>query len=130
MKLSLRALLLIAAALLMIFSGFGETFVVLPDLHGDLIEIGVRPRVLGGTVMRLYFSAIAMLGFALMVSVAAIQAIRGIPLARPPLAIIAVIYSAFGIMAFSRSHNPHHLGSLAMGVLLAAALAIRPPRDR
>ena len=105
-------------------SAAGYSFTVVPDLHGDLVEIGVRPTVLGGTVLYLYFSAIAMFGFALMVSAAAIQSIRGIPPARFPLAVIAVIYTAFGIMAFSRSHNPHHLGPLAMGLLLAAALAI------
>ncbi len=124
MKLSFRTLLFIASALLMMFGALGYSFTVVPDLHGDLVEIGVRPTVLGGTVLYLYFSAIAMFGFALMVSAAAIQAMRGIQPARLPLAVIAVIYTAFGVMAFSRSHNPHHLGPLAMGVLLAAALAI------
>jgi lipoprotein signal peptidase len=79
-------------------------------------------------VLRLYFGALANFGFALMVSAAAIQAIRGIPLARLPLAVIALIYTAFGVLAFSRSHNPHHLGALAMGVLLGAALAMPPSR--
>ena len=128
MKLSFRTALFIAAALLMIFGAAGYSFTVVPDLHGDLVEIGVRPTVLGGTVLYLYFSAIAMFGFALMVSAAAILAMRGNPPARFPLAVIAVIYTAFGVLAFSRSHNPHHLGPLAMGVLLAAALAI--PRSK
>jgi hypothetical protein len=75
-------------------------------------------------VLYLHFGVIAMFGFALMVSAAAIQAIRGIALARLPLTVVAMIYTAFGVMAFSRSHNPHHLGPLAMGVLLGAALAI------
>jgi hypothetical protein len=127
-KHSLRATLLIVSALLMIFGAAGYAFVVMPDLHGDLVEIGVRPTVLGGTVLHLYFAGIAMFGFALMVSAAAIQAMRGIPPARIPLAVIALIYAAFGIMSFARSHNPHHLGSLAMGVLLGAALAI--PRSK
>ncbi|PYR57109.1 MAG: hypothetical protein DMF91_20235, partial [Acidobacteria bacterium] len=113
-----------ASALLMMFGAVENAFVVVPDLHGDLVEIGVRPTVLGGTVLRLYFGALAMFGFAVMVSAAAIQAIRGIAPARLPLAVIAVIDTAFGIMAFSRSHNPHHLGPLVMGVLLGAALAI------
>jgi hypothetical protein len=86
--------------------------------------------VLGGTVLSLYFSAIAMFGFTLIVAAAAIQALRGIPPTPLPLAVIAVIYTAFGVLAFSRSHNPHHLGPLAMGVLLAAALAITGPSDR
>ncbi len=128
MKQSFRNALLIASALLMMSWAVGYTFTVVPDLHGDLVEIGVRPTVLGGTVLSLYFSAVAMFGFALMVSAAAIQSIRGVPPARFPLAIVAVSYTAFGILAFSRSHNPHHLGPLAMGVLLGAALAI--PRAR
>src|SRR5438874_13161388 len=119
-----QSTLLIAAALLMMFGTAGYAFAVVPDLHGDLVEIGVRQTVLGGTVLYLYFSAIAMFGFALMVSAAAIQAIRGISPARFPLVVIAAIYTAFGVLAFSRSHNPHHLGPLAMGMLLAAALAI------
>ena len=129
MKLTFPTVLLIASALLMLFGAFGYSFVVVPDLHGDLVEIGVRPTVLGGTVLSLYYSAIAMFGFTLIVSAAAIQAIRGIPPARLPLAVIAIIYITFGVVAFSRSHNPHHLGPLAMGALLAAALAI-PRRDR
>src|SRR5437588_12450943 len=114
MKLSFRTALFIASALLMLFGALGYSFTVVPDLHGDLIEIGVRPSVLGGTVLHLYFAAIAMFGFALMVSAAAVQAIRGIMPARIPLAIITVIYTTFGVVAFSRSHNPHHLGTLVM----------------
>jgi hypothetical protein len=128
MKQSFRTTLLIASALLMTFGAVGYAFVIMPDLHGDLVEIGVRPTVLGGTVLHLYFAGISMFGFALMVSAAAIQAMRGISSARLPLAIIAAIYTAFGILAFSRSHNPHHLGALAIGVLLGAALAI--PRSK
>src|SRR5262249_58740065 len=86
------------------------TLDVLPDLHGDLVEIGVRPTVLGGTVRYLYFSALAMFGFALMVSAAAIQSVRGIKPARIPLVVIAVIYTVFGLLTFLRSHSPHHLG--------------------
>ena len=128
MKLSFRTALLIAASLLMILGALGDAFVVLPDLHGDLIEIGVRPTVLGGTVIRLYFAALAMFGFALIVSAAAIQSLRGVVPARLTLAIIALVYTVFGVIAFSRSHSPHHLGPLAIGVLLAAALAIPRPR--
>jgi hypothetical protein len=128
MKLSFRTALLVAAALLITFGAVGDTFVVLPDLHGDLIEIGVRPTVLGGTVIRLYFGALAMFGFAVIVSAAAIQSIRGVAPARLPLAVIALIYTIFGVIAFLRSHNPHHLGLLLIGALLAAALANPRPR--
>jgi hypothetical protein len=127
---SVRTALLTASALLMIVGALGNALVVVPDLHGDLIEIGVRPTVLGGTVLHLYFAVLTMFGFALMVSTAAIQSMRGIAPARMPLSIVAAIDIAFGIMSFSRSHNPHHLGPIAMGVLLGAALAIPDPKKR
>ena len=117
-------MLLGASALLMLFGAAGYTFVILPDLHGDLVEIGVRPTVLGGTVLHLRFAAAAMFGFAVMVSAAAIQAMRGLSPDRLPLVIIAATQIVFGAAAFSRSRNPHHLGPLAMGVLILAALAI------
>jgi hypothetical protein len=125
---SIRTSLLFAAAILMIFGAVGNAFVIVPDLHGDLIEIGVRPSVLGGTVLRLYFAVLAMFGFAAMVSTAAIQATRGIAPARIPLAVVATIYAVFGVMAFARSHNLHHLGPLLMGALLGVALAIPKAR--
>lgn len=124
MKQSIRSLLLFASALLMLFGAFGYAFYVLPDLRGDLIDIGVRPTVLGGTVLHLYFAAIAMFGFALIVFAAAIQSIRGNTPARIPLALVAVVYIVFGVIAFSHSHNAHHLGPLLMGLLLAIGLAI------
>jgi hypothetical protein len=121
-----RAGLLIAAALLMFFAAFGNALVMVPDLRGDLIEIGVRPTVLRGTVSALYFAAAAMFIFALMVAQAARQSMRGAPISRLPLAIIAIIHTVAGAMAFARSHNPHHLGGMLMGVLLGVALLIRP----
>ena len=124
MKQSFRTALLTAAALLMLFGAAGYSLTVVPDLHGDLVEIGVRPSVLGGTLLHLYFAGIAMFGFALIVAAAAIQALRGIAPARIPLGVVAAIYMTFGVMAFSRSHNPHHLGPLVMGALLAGALAV------
>jgi len=121
-----RAGLLMAAALLMFFGAFANAFVLVPDLRGDLIEIGVRPTVLRPTLSALYFAAVAMFVFALMVAQAAVQSLRGAAISRLPLALIAIMHTAAGALAFSRSHNPHHLGGLLMGVLLGAALVVRP----
>ena len=114
----------------MLFGAAGYTFVLLPDLHGDLVEIGVRPSVLGTTVLHLRFAAAAMFVFAVLVAVAAIRAMRGAAPDRLSLAIIAVIYVVLGAVTFSRSHNPHHLASLVMGVLISAAVALPQPADR
>ena len=121
---NLRAGLLIAAALLMLFGAFGNALVMVPDLHGDLIEIGVRPTVLRGTVSALYFAAAAMFVFALMVSQAAFQSMRGAAIARTPLVAVAAIHITTGAVAFSHSYNPHHLGAVLMGVLIVVALAV------
>src|SRR5438105_3719979 len=95
MKHSVRTGLLAAAALLMVLGAVGEAFTVLPDLRGDLIEIGVRPTVLGGTLLRLYYVAMVNAGLAVMVCIAAMQATRGRAPARMPLAIVAAIEIAF-----------------------------------
>jgi len=125
---SIRTSLLFAAAMLMVFGAAANALVLVPDLHGDLIEIGVRPTVLGGTVRSLYFAALAMFAFAAIVSGAAIQAARGVAPPRIPLTVIAALYAIFGIMAFAGSHNLHHLGPVLMGVLLGAALTVPSAR--
>ena len=129
-KQSIRTGLLAAAAALMAFGAAGYTLVLLPDLHGDLVEIGVRPTVLGATVLHLRFVALVMAGFTLMTAGAAVQSARGIAPPAFPLAIVAAIDIIIGVMAFSRSFNPHHFGPIAMGGLLAAALlvSVRPGR--
>jgi hypothetical protein len=127
---STRTVFLAIAATLMLVGAAGFTFVLLPDLHGDLVEIGVRPTVLGGTVVHLYFAGLAMFGFALIAGWALIQSVRGVATATLPLAVAAVIDILFGAIAFSSSHSPHHLGPLASGVLLLAAVFIPDPSRR
>ena len=129
MKGNPRAGLLMAAALLMFFGAFGNALVMVPDLHGDLVEIGVRPTVLRPTLSALYLAAAAMFIFALMAAQAALQSMRDAPISRFPLAIIAVLHTVAGAMAFARSHNPHHLGGMLMGVLLGVALMMRERRS-
>lgn len=126
----LRTSFLSAAAILMWIGALGYTVVVLPDLHGDLVEIGVRPTVLGGTVLHLNFAAAAMIGFAVIVSVAAVEALRGTAPKRFQLAVIAVIYGWHGWAAFSRSRDIHHFAPIAMAILLAMAIAMRAESPR
>ena len=121
---NLRANLLAVAAALMLFNAGMNAYVLMPDLHGDLAEIGVRPSVLATTVLHLYFGMLAQCGFTVMVVAAAIQLFRGQAAARTPLLVTAAIYVVFGLLAFSMSHSPHHLGPVAMGALIAASAAI------
>ena len=121
---SARTTLLFAAAALMLFGAAGNAFDLLPDLRGDLIELGVRRSVLGGTVILMDFAVTAMFGMAAIVLVAAIQSVRGVMPTRFPLAVIAAVYVVGGLLAYSWSHSPHHLGTVAMGMLVTAAVAI------
>jgi hypothetical protein len=127
---SLRTGLLIAASALMCFGVAGNALAVIPDLHGDLIEIGVRPSVLNTTVFHLYVGVMAQFAFAVIAAAAAFESMKGRTPARLPLAVIAVVHTITGVLAFSRSHSPHHLGPIVMGGLVAAAIAIPVGPDR
>lgn len=124
-----RSALLAVAAGLMVLGAFGNACVVVPDMHGHLIEAGVRPSVLAAAVHALHFSALAMFGFATIACVAAFESARGITPARIPLVIAGVIYAVTGAMLFARTHSPHHLGVVLMGMLLLIAAALPSPRD-
>ena len=123
-----RAAALATAAVLMAIGTVGYALVVAPHLHEDLVEIGVRPTLVRGTVLYLYFAAMAMAAFTIMVAAAAIEAMRGQVPARLPLVAIALINIVYGGVAFSRSLNPHHFAPVFIGILLAAAVAL--PRAR
>jgi len=121
---SLRTGLLIAASALMLFGAAGNALGVVPDLHGDLVEIGVRPSVLNTTVFHLYMGVMAQLAFAVIAAASAFESMKGRIPARVPLAVIAIVHTITGAVPFSRSHNPHHLGPILMAVLLVAAIAV------
>ena len=124
----LRTILLFAAALLMGFAALMNAIVNVPHLREDMVEINVRPTLLGAVLLGLHFSTFAMFAFTCLVLVAAIQSLRTTIIARLPLLIIAVTYIAFGIFAFVLSGSHHTLGYALMGVLILGAVAIREPR--
>ncbi len=79
MRWSVHTVLLFASALSMLFGAVGYALVIMPGLHGDLVEIGVRPTVLGGTVLHLYFAGIAA---ALVVIAGGLRTSRALPRTR------------------------------------------------
>ena len=113
------------AALLMGFAAVVNALISVPHLRADMIEINVRPTLLGAVTLGLYFGTFAMFGFALVVLAAAVHASRGATPTRPPLAIIAAIYVAFGVSAFFVwSGSAHTLGYVLMGVLIGLAISL------
>ena len=122
---TLRSIILFGAAALMGFAALINATVSVPHLREDMVEINVRPTLLNSVLLGLHFTTFAMCAFAGVVLVAAIQSLRTAVTIRLPLAIIATMYVAFGILAFVWSGSHHTLGYVFMGVLILAAIAIR-----
>jgi hypothetical protein len=128
MRQALRTTLLFAAALLMGFAALMNATVNVPHLREDLVEINVRPTLLGAVSLGLHFGTFAMFAFTCLVLAAALQSLRAAVIARLPLSIIAAMYVGFGTMAFAWSGSLHTLGYVLMGVLIFGAIAIPRPR--
>lgn len=124
MKLSVRAPLLLAAAALMGFAALTNAFVGVPHLQEDLVEIQVRPTLLQAVLVAMRFGAYAMFAFTLIVLHAGVRAARGGAIARLPLAVVAILYGAFGITTFVTMGSPHALGYVLAGSLIGAAAAL------
>ena len=119
-----RTALLAVAALLIWIGTIGNAFVIVPDVHGDLVELGIRPTVLNAAVDALHAAALADFAFAVILTWAAIQSARGIAPSAVPLATIALVSIVLGTLIFSRTHSPHHVAPIAMGILIVGALAV------
>jgi hypothetical protein len=128
MERKLRTTLLFAAALLMGLAAIVSAGVGVPHLREDMVEINVRPTLLGAVMLGLYFGTFAMFAFACIVLAAAIRSAQGAVTARLPLWIIAATYIGFGILAFAWTRGHHTLGYVLMGALILAAVVIREPR--
>ena len=122
MRRYLRALLLFLSALLMLFAAVTTTTVSVPHLREDLLEINVRPTLLGAVMVGLHFGSFAMFGFGALVLVLAVRALRepgGFD--RVLIGIIGAVYLLFGIAAFMWTGSHHTLGYVLMGLLLGGA---------
>lgn len=124
MKPPVRASLLFAAAALLGFAALTNAFVGVPHLQEDLVEIQVRPTLLRAVLVAMQFGAYAMFAFTLIVLHAGVRAARGGATARLPLAIVAILYGAFGVLAFVTMGSPHALGYVFAGLLVGAAAAL------
>ena len=125
MRKYLRLVLLLAAAALMMFAAVTTTTVSVPHLREDLLEINVRPTLLGAVMMALHFGSFAMFGFAALVLVLAIRTLQAAGTDRLLIAIIAAVYLLFGIAGFIGTGSHHILGYALMGLLLGGSLLIK-----
>lgn len=125
MRKYLQLTLLLAAAVLILFAAFTTTTVSVPHLREDLVEINVRPTLLGAVMMGLHFGSVAMFGFGALVLVLAFRALRAAGTDRLLIAVIAAVYLLFGIAAFIGTGSHHMLGYALMGLLLAGAALVK-----
>lgn len=123
----MKALLLGIGGALILASAVLHGVVNVPHLREDLVEIGTRPTLLKAVSLVLWFSVVAMFGFAALVLHAAFARAP-----RPgPLWIVAAIYAVFGLVAyFAVGRSPHFLGYSAMGLFVAAGAALQGSRIR
>jgi hypothetical protein len=128
MLLKVRSALLFAATLLIGLAAWVNATVVVPHLREDMVEIDVRPTLLGAIVLALNLGSFALVAFATLVLAAGIQSVRSAKIARLPLLIIGAFFLVFGGMAFVKTGSHHVLGYVLMGILVAAAGAI-PQRN-
>ncbi|HMJ26431.1 MAG TPA: hypothetical protein VK475_11400 [Pyrinomonadaceae bacterium] len=125
MRRKLRPTLLFTAALFMGFAAFVNAIIVIPHLREDMVEINVRPTLLGAVSLALHFGTVAMFAFTLLVLAAAMKSLKGAGSSRMPLWIIGATYTVFGTLAFILSGSHHALGYLVVGLLVLAAAVIR-----
>jgi hypothetical protein len=125
MRKTFQAILLFTATFLLGFSAFLNATAVVPHLREDMIEIDVRPTLLGAVLLGLHFGTFAMFAFAVIVLVAAVECLRKGVVARVPLAAIALTFVAFGILAFAWTGSHHALGYALIGVLIGGAIVVR-----
>ena len=125
MRKYVRAILLFAAAVLLLFAAVTTTTVSVPHLREDLLEINVRPTLLGAVMLGLHFGSFAMFGFAALVLAMAIRSLRAGNVDRVLIAIIAVVYIIFGVAAFIATGSHHTLGYVLIGLSLGGAFFVR-----
>jgi hypothetical protein len=124
-----RGAVLLLASIAILGSAILHGMVNVPHLHEDLLEIGVRPRLVTAIVLVLYFSVAAMFTFGGLVFSSAVQVFRGQQPSRAVLSVIAANYIGFGMGAFAlMGGSPHLLGYAGMGLLVAVGAALSPPR--
>lgn len=121
MKAQAKKIVLVLAALLASFAAYLMVVESVPHLHGDLVEISIRPSLLGAVSRTMEFAGWAMLAFAAMLAGAAYCEFRKINFGRFPLIIIGALYLFLGISAVTHNANIHMFGYVAIGLLSLVA---------
>jgi hypothetical protein len=124
---SIRPILLLAGGAMIAAAAVVHGVVNVPHLREDMLELGIRHSLVLAISLVLYFSVVAMFGFAGLVLGAAGSVLRGRAPSPVPLWVVGGTYVSFGIVAFvAVAPSPHFLGYALMGFIVAAAAALTP----
>jgi hypothetical protein len=122
---SLRTILAVVGAMMLIASSAAHSLLGWPSLRGRLTAASVPADLLAGLAMGWHFGGVAMLALGVIALWAAAE--RRSRAANFALAVIGAAYLAFGMgAAATLGWDPFQLIFLIPGALLAAAAALRP----
>jgi hypothetical protein len=120
-----RALLGLVAGGFMVASAFTHGWGGWPNLEGALERAGVEGTHIGSLRVGWWFGSAAMAALGAIVIAQSLSALRGGPVSRATVAIVALMYVAFGAWAFVvRDMNPFFLMFVATGLLVLPLLRI------
>jgi hypothetical protein len=112
----------------MVASAFTHGFGGWPNLRGAMERAGVEAAHVGSLRVGWWFGSAAMVALGVIVIAQSLSALRGGPVSRPTVAVVALMYIAFGAWAFVvRDMNPFFLMFIATGLLVLPLL--RVPRE-
>jgi len=118
----LRLALAVLATLLFAAAAAAHAFLGWPPFEADLREAGLDGSHVGALATGWYFGSVAMATYAALAAFGAWEIRRGSLAGMVPLRLIGASYAGFGVAAWLiRSHNPHFLGFVVIGLTALAA---------
>ncbi len=118
----IRAILGIVAACIMLLSSFAHTLGGWPHMAGRLKSLQAPVDLILALKLGWILGSACMLAFALIAAVLCVRRLRGISVSAFPLAVIAVVYTGYGMLALVATQ--YQLGFLIFlipGMLLLIA---------
>ncbi|MBS0266075.1 MAG: hypothetical protein JSS02_29355 [Planctomycetes bacterium] len=120
-----QSLILFVAGLILGWATWMYALQLSPHLIEDLVEISVRPRLVGAINSSLQLGGVALAVLSATILVEAVRSWQGLPVSRVALLIQGGALVATGIMLLIGSGNHHALGYSLIGLLLLTAIVVK-----
>jgi hypothetical protein len=116
----IRAVVLVLAGLMLASSAAFHAFLGWPHMQGDLVRDHASPGLIRVLSAGWHFASVAMLAFGLIALFAGVAVWQRRRVSASPLWIVAAACIGFGLGSqVAYGHNPHLLGFVLMGALVA-----------